>query len=382
MMNGPSRQGVAVDELLESARIARRSRDWPEVRAYAQAALDFARASGDLVAEGRALRYRGIAKQETEGGQAAVSDLRRAITILNSAGDLRSRAAAESDLAGVLISTGNAEGAAALIDSADHAFSRLGLFDDVQLCQHQRAWADLVTGACEAALRRARESIPMDRAMMSIEGEGWALQTGAIAATFLGRFDVAATFAAEYFSLARIGGDTAELLDAHLIHYRLEARRGDREAADRLLERLPGIDGLGQPVASAVARVIVADARLGTTPDARAFAARDEAEPFRAIADPWLAAEFRHLDTRWSEMSIRRERGGLFVDLARAGCLPSEHLILDLARLRAAESRSRQKTKVAAELCLKRRNYYRLKEEVDAALSGALRRRPKIKAGS
>jgi hypothetical protein len=366
-----SEHTTAVAEALERCSRALRSARWTDLRGLAQSALDLARIDGDQVAEGRALRYRGIATQEMDGGAAAASDYRRAATIFRTAGDARNCALTESDLAGFLVARGDPVEALGLIDSAEHAFRELGLEQQAQECKHRRAFADLVLGDYESALRRAREAVPLDRAMMSLSGEGWALEAGALAATFAGDLDTAQDFAGAFLSLARIGNEMTDLLEAHLVYHRVLARRGEARSVEEIEARLYAIDGLNQPAMSATARVILADARLGAKPDLLAFAARDECEPFRQLVGPWLAAELRHLDARWSEMPIRREGDALVVDLGRPGCLPAEHLILDYARTRAAQGRSSRKIQQAADLSLTRRHYYKVLDAIEERLSGA-----------
>jgi hypothetical protein len=366
-----SKDTTAVAEALERARGAVVQENWPDVRLHATRALELAQRDGDQAAEGRALRLRAVAGREIDGGSEAVeSDFRRAIVLLRGAGDRRFRAYTESDLVGLLVARGDTIEAGGLIDSAEEALLSLGLVEDAQRCQHARVWMDLVAGEYARALERARAAVPMDRAMMSLKGEGWALKGGALAATFAADLDAALEFAEEFFSLARLGGRTVELLEAHQIYYRVLARRGDPRGVDGLSAIQPGVDGLGQPIASARARVIMADARLGDRPDIAAYLAREECEAARSLVGPWLVAELRHLDRRWSEMPIRREGNRLVIDLGRRGCLQTEHAILDHARVASARTRERKKTRQAEDLCLSRRNFYKLLDNLKSQASG------------
>lgn len=171
-----------------------------------------------------------------------------------------------------------------------------------------------------------------------------------------------------------------DLLDAHLIYYRVQARRGVEGSADGLAARIPGIDELNERVSSAVARVMLADARLGLVPDLHAFAAREACEAFRGLAHPWLVAELRHLDARWSEMPIRREGSTLVVDLTRADPLAAEHLILDYARLRSAEHRHAHTVDAAKDLGLSRRTFYKVAAAIEERLTGAVTPRRRLRA--
>ena len=366
----------SLDALLSDCRGALVERRWSDLAAMAREALAIARRTGDQLAEGHALRYRGIAADDDDmdASDSAALDFRRAITLFRACGDDVQRAATEGDLAGHLIARGEAVEAFAVLDSAEATYLRLGLVERAQRCAHQRSWADLATGSYESALRRAREAIPMDRAMMSLANEGWALQSGALAALYLGDLDTALEFANGFLTVARIGGQMHDLLDAHLIYYRTLARRGDGGAIDRLVEWFPAVDELHEPVLSATARVLLADARLGPLPDLRAFIARDTCEPGRALRDPWLVAELRHLDARWTAQPIYRDGARLVVDLARSTSLPDEHLILDYVRIHGAQKRSTRTVEAAQWVGLSRRTFYKVRDAVDERAAGSARR--------
>jgi tetratricopeptide (TPR) repeat protein len=368
---------------LESAREAQRRCDWATLLFHAERAAEAAREAGDATSEGAAIRLRAIANEATGGAVDDVTrDLRRAVALLRAGDDRRLLAYAESSLAGQLIHQGHGIEALGLIDSAESALLDLGLERDIQRCQHARAWGELIVGDYAKAMDRARASLPLDRAMMSEEGEGWTLQTGALAATFAGDYETAIDHANALLGLRRTSNNTPLLLDAHLIRYRAMARSGDPHGLSGLRQTAGVIDELREPAALATARAILADALLGARPDLASFVARDEAERGRSLAHPWLHAELRNLEARWASKGIRREGGRLVVDLARAGCLPSERLILDYARMEAAKDRAARVEDAAPELCLSRRAFFKLAAALKGQVGGSgprpRRRRQKI----
>ena len=169
-------------------------------------------------------------------------------------------------------------------------------------------------------------------------------------------------------SLARLAGSIPDLLEAHLIAYRARARSGDASAIDAIERLLPAVDALDQGPLSATARVLKADALLGLD-QTRAFVARDEAEAGRALRGPWLQAELRHLDERWSTQVVRREGSRFVVDFAVGSpCLSAAHLLLDYASLESVATKTTRKTEAAQMLCLKRRHFYKVKADVEARL--------------
>lgn len=361
----------AATTCLESAREARQRGDWRRVGAYTIQAIALAREADDLDAEGEALWLRAMAARETGGDAATMAqDLRRAIELLERAGNSYLRAHAECDVAGLAIAEGDAGQARALLDSAETTYLSLGLEVEVQRCQCGRAWTDLVAGNYAEALARVRACLPLDRAIADYSGESWTLQAGALAATFAGELHAAADFAEALLSFRRLGPSYPDLLEGHLLKYRALARAGDADAIASLRALLPSIDEVKSAALSATARVILADALLADRPSLIAYAARDEANAGRDIPGPWLVAEFGHLDRRWMAQSIWREGDHLVVDLARSGCLTTERVILDHARLEAARTHTTKIDDAAAHLSLTRRTYLKARAMMKRRLAG------------
>jgi tetratricopeptide (TPR) repeat protein len=360
---------LAARAAIDFARVAQQEGKWEEVGRYADEAIRLARIADDRAWEGMGYRLRAIGRSAAQGAdEVAEIDFRRSVDLLRETEDLRFRAFAELSLARRLVVIDDAPGACTLLDSAESTFLRLGLELDAQTAQNARAWAELVAGRYEDALRRSLAALEVDRAQGCARGETWALRASAVASVFAGRFDDAVRLADAALSLARVAGSVPDLLEAHLLACRARARTGDVDAIDALDALLPAIDALNQAPLSATARVVKADALLGLD-HPRAFVARDEAEPGRALRGPWLQAEFRHLDDRWSTQVIRREGSRLVVDFAAGTpCLSTAHLLVDYASLDSVSKTATRKTDAARLLCLTRRNYYKVKAGVEARL--------------
>jgi hypothetical protein len=360
---------LAARAAVDLARVAQQEGKLSDVRRFADDAILFARDANDLALEGMGYRLRAIGRSGSEGAdEVAEEDFRRSVDLLRATEDLRFRAFAELSLARRLVVEDDAPGACALLDSAENTFLRLGLELDAQTAQNARAWAELVAGHYQDAFKRSIAALEIDRAQGCARGETWALRASAISAIFTGQISEAVTLSDALLSLARVAGSVPDLLEAHLISCRARARAGDASALEGIESLLPAIDALEQGPLSATARVLKADALLGLD-QTRAFVARDEAEAGRALRGPWLQAELKHLDGRWSTQVVRREGSRFVVDFAMGvPCLPAAHLLLDYASLESVETKTTRKTEAARMLCLKRRNFYKVKADVEARL--------------
>jgi tetratricopeptide (TPR) repeat protein len=355
----------------DKARASQMLERWDDMLRYAELAIVTAQCDGDRAIEGLGYRCRAIALRECGGRDDHIErDFIQAVRLLRESEDLRFRAFAELSYASLLAVTGRTDEAADLIELALLTFGGLGIERDSQNAMHARAFVDLIAGNYQAALDRALTAIPIDRAQRSAKGESWALKIAALAAAYAGQIDRAVEYADALVSLCQMACSISELVEAHVIRFRARARAGDRTAIADLEAFMPAVLALEKPVVTATARAVLADALLGEHPDLRAFAARDAAEPEGVPAQPWLVAELRHLHARWERQPIRREANRLVVDLTRASSLESEHMILDFARLGAAESRAHRVEDAAPDLGLSRRTFFKVRAAVKTRLAG------------
>jgi tetratricopeptide (TPR) repeat protein len=351
--------------------------DWVELARRAECSARIARHYSEPTYEGTAYRARAVALSEGTGADEE-PDLRRAVEILREAEDLRLRAYAETSLGGVLLGKGNVAEALALFDSAETTLLRLGLSWDVSNLQKARIVAELRAGDYEAALSRALAALPDDRAAGCAYTEAWALKWGSIAATHLGRHGEAVGLAEALMALQRLAGSGPDLVEAHVILGRARARAGDASGVGTLEAFLRAVNELGQPADFARARVLRADAWLGHDLP-RAMAARDEAEPARALVCPWIAVELAELDRRWEREPVRSEGGRLVFDPSR-GVLPRAiaETILDYYLTSEARAGAPSTTEAARRLGVDRRTFYKVRSAVEAQTwPGATRARSK-----
>jgi len=362
---------LAARIVLDKARGTVMLERWQDLLRYAELTIVTAQCDRDRAIEGMGYRLRAIALRELgREDEQSDRDFLRAVELLRESEDLRFRAFAEVSYASCLVVTDRAVEAATLLDSALLTFTSLGLERDAQIAAHALAFADLVAGRYEVALDRSLQALSIDRAQGLPRGESWALKAGALAAVYAGRLDQALELSEALVSLCQMAGSVSELIEAHIIRYRARARAGDSSAVADLQAFLPAVDAIENPVVSATARVIFADAALGKLPNLQAFAAYDAAMSTGVPSQPWLAAELRHLDERWKQQPIRREANNMVIDLTKTTSLEAEHIILDFARITTAESRARRIEDAAPELGLSRRTFFKVRAAVKARLAG------------